>query len=248
MKVGIAGCAGRMGKELLLKGFAEQLAGSIKLVGGTVTSDSPALGLDIASIAGMDECGIKATSDFESLAKHCDVIIDFTNPETSIRHAKICSDLGKKMVCGTTGFSKEQVSELSKLAEKTPILWSPNMSLGVNLLRKVSSIMAKNLGDDWDVSIHESHHRHKVDAPSGTALLLGNAVCEAANHKVQYSSVRAGDIVGEHIVMFATNGERVELVHKASNRSIFATGAFKAASWLNSQPAGKLYSMTDVLS
>lgn len=245
MKVGIAGCAGRMGKELLLKAFAEQLAGRVKLIGGTVTSDSPALGLDLGVIAGMDDCGVKSTSDFAALAKASDVIIDFTNPETSIRHAKVCVELGKKFVCGTTGFSSSQLAELEELAKKTPTLVAPNMSLGVNLLRKVSSIMAKNLDDEWDVSVHESHHRHKLDAPSGTALLLGNAISE---HNVHYSSIRAGDIVGEHTVMFATNGERVELTHKASNRSIFATGAFKAASWLNSQPAGKLYSMSDVLS
>lgn len=245
MKVGIAGCAGRMGKELLLKAFAEQLAGRVRLVGGTVTSDSRTLGLDLGMIAGMDDCGIKSTSDFATVAKASDVIIDFTNPETSLRHAKICSELGKKFVCGTTGFSKEQLSELAELAKKTPILVAPNMSLGVNILKKLASILAKNFGNDWDVSVHESHHRHKVDAPSGTALLLGNAI---EGHKVHYSSIRAGDIVGEHTVMFATNGERIELTHKASNRSIFATGAFKAASWLNSQPAGKLYSMSDVLS
>lgn len=248
MKIGIAGCAGRMGRELILKAFAEQLAGRCKLIGGTVASESEALGMDLGKIVGLEELGIKATSDFETLTMHCDVMIDFIRPDVSLRHARICAELGVKFVCGTTGFSSTQMTELKELATKTPMLWAPNMSIGVNLLLKLSAIAAQNLDETFDVSVSESHHRHKVDAPSGTALLLGKSVEEASEHKVSYSSIRGGDIIGDHTVMFAGNGERIELTHKASNRNIYAAGALRAASWLNIQTASKLYSMGDVLS
>lgn len=247
MKVSIAGCAGRMGKELLLKAIADQSENRCKLIGGTVTSDSQLVGMDLGKIAGLDNINISATTDLNELAKQSDVIIDFTSPESSLKHAKICAEHGISFVCGTTGFTDSQMNELKELAKKTPILWSANMSLGINLLMKLSRDVAENLNEDFDIAISESHHKHKVDAPSGTALMIGKSISENTDHKISYSSIRAGDIVGEHTVMFAGMGERLELNHIASNRSIFANGAFKAASWLINKPASKLFSMQDVL-
>jgi 4-hydroxy-tetrahydrodipicolinate reductase len=237
-----------------------------EISGGVVRLGSEFVGMDIGVLAGVEPVGINATASMEVLFDLSDAVIDFSNPAASIQAAKIASSKNKIHIIGTTGFSPEEIGLLVELAEKNVVVWSANMSVGVNILLELTRQVAAILDDSYDIEIVEMHHCRKVDAPSGTALALGNSA--AAGRKVALSEVamrsrdgiigarprgeigfatlRGGDVVGEHSVIFAGDGERIELTHKASNRRIFSRGAVRAALWGVGKKPG-LYSMGDVL-
>jgi len=265
IRVAIVGVAGRMGKTLV---EAVAASGSEMEIGlGTVIDGDAAEGTDVGLLAGIGAIGVVATSSLQAHIDDFDVLIDFTSPEASLGHLALCADKGKAVVLGTTGFTDEQKQQIADHTSRIPVVFSPNMSIGVNLVCKLLAQTAKVLGDDVDVEIIEAHHRFKKDAPSGTALHIGEVVAEALGRRltdvavygregietererktIGFATVRAGDIVGEHTVMFAGLGERVEITHKASSRMTFARGAVRAAAWLAGKPAG-LYGMDDVLS
>lgn len=255
MKIIISGCAGKMGKELLKKALAEQLLGKIKLVGGTVIKGSHLDGKDLGTMIENDAINLHATSSLEKIIEQTDFVIDFTTPENSLHTAEICAKNGKGFICGTTGLSKEQINRLEELAKSTVVFWSPNISIGVNLLKRLVSESAKLLGNDFDCEILEIHHKHKVDSPSGTALMLAKEVSADQIYarqgvrkqgSVGISSLRCGEVVGEHTVIFAGSNERIELKHIANNRSIYVDGAFRALYSLAGKGKGKLYNMDDL--
>jgi 4-hydroxy-tetrahydrodipicolinate reductase len=224
------------------------------------------LGSDAGAVAGVAELGVIIHDDLESLVDQFDVLIDFTAPAATLVHLELCRRHGKRIVIGTTGFSDEQKRQIEDASGDIGIVFAPNMSVGVNLCLKLLDVTARVLGEEVDIEIIEAHHRHKLDAPSGTALRMGEVVAEALGRNLQdcavygregmtgarerttigFETIRAGDIVGEHTVMFAAEGERVEITHKASSRMTFASGAARAAGWVVSQPAGS-YDMQDVL-
>lgn len=263
IKVTVCGAAGRMGSRIiaLSKDYPE-----IKLVGAVESKDNPRLGNDAGVVAGIGELGIKIVDDIEKVIDNTDIAVNFTNPEATIEHLKIVKKHKKSIVIGTTGFDNEQISLVQKASKEIPIVLSPNMSIGVNLLFKILKDVARVLGDDYDVEIIEAHHRMKKDAPSGTAIKMAKVIAEALGRnfdevavyarkgiigertkkEIGIQTVRAGDIVGEHTVIFGGLGERIEITHKASSRDTFARGALKAALWLYGKPAG-LYDMGDVL-
>lgn len=263
VNIAIAGAAGRMGRRLCALAHEHP---ELKLVGGFERPGHEDIGKDIGLLAGFGNAGIALTPGIESVLGHAQVIIDFTAPEASTAHAEACAKAGKAMVIGTTGMKGPDIEQVAKAAQKTPIVMASNMSLGVNLLLKVLADVAKALGDDYDVEIVEAHHKLKKDAPSGTALMMANAVADALNRdkendyvycrkgmvgertkrEIGIQTIRAGDIVGEHTVYFGGMGERIEITHRASSRDTFARGALRAALWLgNKKPA--LYNMQDVL-
>ncbi len=263
IKLTVCGATGRMGSRIIA---LSKEYDNLKLVGAVEASNNPKLGLDAGLVAGIGEIGVKITDDIKKVIKDTDIVIHFTNPEATLSHLEIVKKNKKAMVIGTTGFNNEQLSQISKAAEKIPIVFSPNMSVGVNLLFKVLKDVARILGDDYDIEIVEAHHRMKKDAPSGTAIKMGKVIAEALGRnfdevavyarqgiigernkkEIGIQTVRAGDIVGEHTVIFGGLGERIEITHKASSRDTFARGAIKAAIWLYGKPAG-LYDMGDVL-
>lgn len=262
-KVGIIGAAGRMGRALIESAHFHQ---SLELAAVIGRPGASYIGRDAGDLAGLGMLGLPVTDDLTASVQELDVLVDFTLPESTLSNAEICCEYSCPMVIGTTGFSKEQLSHLEKLSQRIAILIAPNMSLGVNLTLKLLEMAAKALGDDVDVEIIEAHHRHKVDAPSGTALQMGQVIAETLGSDLDsravygrqgrtgprergaigFESIRGGDIVGEHTVMFASQGERLEITHKASSRMTFAGGAMRAASWIVGQPAGR-YGMNDVL-
>ncbi len=261
VKIAIPGAAGRMGQELVR---VCQTSAGVETGVATEHPDSKAMGRDSGEIAGIDPNGvfIGETSDPECF----DVLIDFTRPQPAMNHLDYCVLHNKAMVIGTTGFSAEEKQRITDAAKSIAVVFAPNMSVGVNLCFKLLATAASVLGDSVDIEIIEAHHRHKVDAPSGTALGMGEVIAEALDRDLDecavygreghtgerdrttigFSTIRAGDIVGEHTVMFASEGERIEITHKASSRATFANGAVRAAKWLAGQPAG-LYTMQDVL-
>lgn len=262
----IAGIAGRMGRTL-----AEAVAMSdlgLELVGGTVLEDDPALGKDIGLICGTEAMQLPSVADLESIVARCDVVIDFTSPQATANHLSICERNGKGIVIGTTGMGEQQLAALAAAGAQIPVMYSPNYSVGVNLCLELLDRAARVLGDDVDIEIVEAHHRHKKDAPSGTALRMGEVVASALDRDLSvdaiygregqtgererktigFATIRAGDIVGDHTVIFAAPGERVEITHKASSRMTFASGAVKAAHWLVEKKVPGMYSMNDVLS
>jgi len=263
IKLTVCGAAGRMGSRIiaLLKDYPE-----IKLVGAVESKDNPRLGNDAGVVAGIGQLGIKIVDDIEKVIDNTDIAVNFTNPEATIEHLKIVKEYKKSIVIGTTGFDNNQISLIQETSKEIPIVLSPNMSIGVNLLFKILKDVAKVLGDDYDVEIIEVHHRMKKDAPSGTAIKMAKVISEALGRnfdevavyarkgiigertkkEIGIQTVRAGDIVGEHTVIFGGLGERIEIVHKASSRDTFARGALKAVLWLYGKPAG-LYDMGDVL-
>lgn len=263
MKIGIVGCAGRMGRMLM----AEVLASAgCELAGGTEMPGSAALGKDLAVLAGGEPSGVTVTDDAAAVFAVADLVIDFTLPDATEKHAKLAAEHGTAMVIGTTGLSPDQQAIIDALAEKAPVMQAANMSVGVNLLLGLTQQVAEALGDDFDIEIIEMHHRHKVDAPSGTALALGQAAADgrgvdldAVSQRVRdghtgerrrgdigFATLRGGDVAGEHTVLFAGEAEQVALTHKAGSRVIFARGAVRAALWLDGRAPG-LYSMRDVL-
>ncbi len=251
LKIGIAGCTGRMGK-LLIK---EIMASSDLYLAGGITRDKENLPENIPIL-----------KDIEDLFAVSDLVIDFTAPEASVRHARVAASTKKPLLIGTTGISETQMEAIREASQMAPILYTPNSSLGVNLLSQFVKKAAEILGNDFAIEILEAHHSKKVDAPSGTALALGKAAAEGRNisfssnsvfdrhghtgtrtkDEIGFSIIRGGDIVGEHTVMFLGNGERLELTHKATDRSLFARGSLQAARWLINQPAG-YYNMQDFL-
>jgi 4-hydroxy-tetrahydrodipicolinate reductase len=259
----IAGAGGRMGRALVravaeTQGFA--VAGAFESEG------SPAIGRDAGELAGLGALGMKIVADPEPLLKHADAIIDFTVPASSLALAQLAAGAKLVHVIGTTGFSAADEKQIAKAARSTVIVKSGNMSRGVNLLAALVRQVAKTLGDEFDIEILEMHHRKKVDAPSGTALLLGQAAAEGrgtylekrkvasreghtgerGSGDIGFATLRGGSVVGEHSVIFAGPSERIELTHRAEDRAIFASGALAAARWGTTQKPG-LYSMADVL-
>jgi 4-hydroxy-tetrahydrodipicolinate reductase len=262
-RVGIVGAAGRMGHALLR---ACRDTPGLNLGAAVERPDSAAIGQDAGETVGLPKLGVLLAGSLEAVIADVDVVIDFTRAEPAMATLALCHQHGKRLVIGTTGFSAEQKAEIERAAQDIPIVLAPNMSVGVNLCLKLLEIAAKIIGDNTDIEIIEAHHRHKVDAPSGTALRMGEVVAQALGRDLKdcavygregntgernpksigFSVIRAGDIVGEHTVMFADEGERVEITHNASSRATFAKGAMRASLWLANQPAG-LYDMQDVL-
>lgn len=262
-KVLIAGAAGRMGRRI---GYMVHQHPDLRVVGGFEKEDSPALGKDMGELGGYGASGIPVVAGLDTIIGTGDVIIDFTFHEATMQIARQAAKAGKAMVIGTTGLSAANLAELKELAANFPCVQSPNMAVGVNVLFKVAAKVAGILGDGYDIEIVEAHHRMKKDAPSGTALKLGEMVAAAvhrnlaevgvyARHgmigertdkEIGIQTIRAGDIVGEHTVYFAGAGERLEITHRAHSRDNFARGAALAAAWVVQQPNG-LYNMFDVL-
>jgi 4-hydroxy-tetrahydrodipicolinate reductase len=262
-RIAIPGAAGRMGRNLI---DACLRADGLELGAASERSGHDLIGSDAGVVAGVGELGVTIDDNLETAAARFDVLVDFTSPPATLEHLDICRRHGKRIVIGTTGFSPEQKRQIQAAAGEIGIVMAPNMSVGVNLCLKLLDTAARVLGDDVDIEIIEAHHRHKVDAPSGTALRMGEVVAAALGREladcavygregntgarerktIGFETIRAGDIVGEHTVMFAAEGERVEITHKASSRMTFASGAVRAAGWVARQPAG-LYDMRAVL-
>lgn len=265
MKIGILGGAGRMGQMI----SREILSGQHKDIALAASIDhkkSWAIGKDVGNIIGAEPCGVCVMTDKAQAFRDSDVLIDFTTPEAALEHAQLAFAHGKALVAGTTGLGEREMAAIKTAAQKAPVLQAANMSVGVNLLVSLVEKAAALLGDDYDIEIFEAHHRHKIDAPSGTALALGAAAAQGRGVKLEDAMIparygqigarpagaigmsvfRGGDVVGDHTVTFAGTGERIELAHKASDRSLFAKGAVRAALWLGGKPPG-LYSMRDVL-
>ena len=262
MKIAVAGSAGRMGRTLIeavLSGKDLKLSAALEVAG------SPYLGKDAGEALG-SACGVAISADFAAGIAASDCLIDFTRPEGSLRHLEACVKSGTNMVLGTTGFSAEGKQRIAAAAKRIAIVFAPNMAVGVNATFKLAEVAAKILGDAYDVEIIEAHHRHKVDAPSGTALKLGEVVAAALGRDLKscavygregdtgerdakaigFHAIRGGDIVGEHTVMFAGSGERVEVTVRSQSRMTYAAGALRAARFLEGKAAG-LYDMQDVL-
>jgi len=263
VKIAVAGAAGRMGSRITA--LSKEYEG-LQLTGAFEKKGHKDIGKDIGTVVGIGNTGVTLVDSLESIIDSVDLIIDFTTISSTKENIKLTSSKGKAMVIGTTGFSKDDLKEISELTKKIPCVMASNMSMGVNLLLKILQDIARVLGDDYDIEIIEAHHRLKKDAPSGTALKMAQVIADAVNRnldevavyarkgimgertkkEIGIQTIRAGDIVGEHTVIFGGLGERVEITHKASSRDTFARGALKAALWLSEKPAG-LYDMQDVL-
>jgi len=259
----VAGAAGRMGQRII---HMVHQSREMDLAGAFERADHPSVGQDIGQVAGLGLTGLRVAGSLLEVAKCGDVLIDFTTPETTLENARIASSRDLAMVIGTTGFDKGMLEELTDLVQGIRCVMAPNMSVGVNVMFKIAEQMAKILGPDYDMEILEVHHRLKKDAPSGTAMRLAQILAGAVGRDLEKAAVyarkgiigersdeeigvqtwRAGDITGEHTVMFGGIGERLESIHRAHNRDNFARGAVKAAAWVVRQPAG-LYDMQDVL-
>ena len=263
IKVVVAGAAGRMGCRLV---SLIRDSTALTLTGALEGKGHHALGDDAGETAGAGHAGVPITDDLDALMERGEVLIDFSAPEATLAHVRAVAQHRRAMVIGTTGFSGSQLDELKSLARQIPCVFSPNMSVGVNLLYKVIGEMAKTLGDEYDIEVIEAHHRLKKDAPSGTALKMAEVLARAMNRdlnqvgvyerkgligersrgEIGIQTIRAGDIVGDHTVIFGGMGERIEVTHRASSRDTFARGALRAARWAVRQHPG-LYDMMDVL-
>jgi len=262
VKVVIAGCTGRMGRALL-EGVMQ--TDDLTLLAALDHAGSAHLGRDAGELMGIT-CGVKIAADVAAALKGADVLIDFTRPEGTLEHIAVCQKMGVNIVIGTTGFNAQQKAQLGAAAQKIGVVFAPNMSVGVNLTFKLLEMASKVLSHGYDIEIVEAHHRHKVDAPSGTALGMGEVIAKTLGRDlaqcavygregvtgerdpstIGFATVRGGDIVGDHTVMFAGIGERIEITHKASSRATFALGALRAARFLKINQAG-MYDMQDVL-
>ena len=259
----VAGMTGRMGSRIAALSYEYD---GLELVGAFERAGHKDLGKNIGSLIGVRDGGIILSERLEEIAGSGDVIIDFTAPAATLKHAEIAASKKKAMVVGTTGMSKDDIAVLSSFAKSIPIVFSPNMSVGVNLLLKTLADISPVLADDFDIEIIEAHHRLKKDAPSGTALKLAQVIADSVKRnldevavygrkgitgertkkEIGIQTVRGGDIVGDHTIMFCGLGERIEIAHKASSRDTFARGALRAAAWLKGKQPG-LYDMQDVL-
>lgn len=263
VRIAIAGAAGRMGRNLVKATHHNPKA---SVGAGSERPESSLVGVDIGELCGEGHFSVALVDSLEKSISDFDVIIDFTAPASTLANLELCKQHQKKIVIGTTGFSEEEKVLIDEAAKEIPLVLAPNYSVGVNLVFKLLEKAAKVMGDYCDIEIVEAHHRHKVDAPSGTAIGMGEAIASAMGNnlndvavyaregitgertadEIGFATIRAGDIVGEHTAMFADIGERVEITHKATDRMTFANGAVKAAIWLNEKPAG-FYTMTEVL-
>lgn len=262
-RIAVMGAAGRMGKTLI---EAVQQTPGAGLTAAVDRPDSTLVGADAGELAALGRIGVPLSGDLGRVVEEFDVLIDFTHPTVTLKNLAFCRKHGKAMIIGTTGFSVEEKQLLAEAGKDIPIVFAANFSVGVNLCLKLLDTAARVLGDDVDIEIMEAHHRHKVDAPSGTAVRMGEVIADALGcdlkkvavygregqtgarerETIGFATVRAGDIVGDHTVLFAADGERVEITHKASSRMTFAKGAVRAALWLDGREPG-LYDMQDVL-
>ena len=262
LQIAVAGATGRMGQMLV---EAVSAAPDLQLSGALDRADSPAIGLEAAAFAGQ-LTGTRITADLRLGLTGANVLIDFTRPEGTLAHLQICRQLGVNAVIGTTGFSEAQKAEIAVIAQDIAIVMAPNMSVGVNVTLKLLEMAAKALSTGYDIEIIEAHHRHKVDAPSGTALKMGEVIADALGRDLKdcavyaregvtgerdpssigFATIRGGDIVGDHTVLFAGTGERIEITHKSSSRATYAQGSLRAARFLAGQRQG-LFDMFDVL-
>lgn len=262
MKIAIAGASGRMGQMLI---ETVMNAADAELVGALDVAHSPALGRDAAEFMGK-KSGVQITADLTQGLAHADFLIDFTRPEGTLKHLEACIAQDTKLIIGTTGFDAAGQAAIRAAAEKIAIVFAPNMSVGVNAVFKLLDMAARILNQGYDIEIVEMHHRHKVDAPSGTALGMGHVIANALGRDLQecavygregvtgerdpatigFATLRGGDVVGDHTVMFAGIGERIEITHKSSSRMTYAHGSLRAARFLNTKSTG-LFDMQDVL-
>jgi len=243
IKIAISGISGRMGKRI---GALALKDNDLKIVGALEAKENPAVGKDIGEVIGLANIGVKVASDFTKGASGCDVLIEFTYPDPTMEHLKAACREKVGMVIGTTALSAQQIGEIKKASEEIPIVFSPNMSIGANLLFKITEEISGALGKDYNVKITEAHHKHKKDAPSGTAKRLGEAVMKARDKMPPIDSIRQGEIVGDHTVTFSGEAETVEVTHRAHSRDAFAKGALGAARFLAGKKPG-LYTMHDVI-
>ncbi len=262
LRIAIAGASGRMGQMLI---EAVNASSDCLLTGALDVAASPAIGLDANAFSGRSS-GVLIGADIRDGLKNSRVLIDFTRPEGTLAHLAVCRELGVKLVIGTTGFSDAQKAEIADASKDIAIVMAPNMSVGVNVTLKLLEMAAKALSTGYDIEIIEAHHRHKVDAPSGTALKMGEVIAGALGRDLKdcavyaregvtgerdpssigFATIRGGDIVGDHTVLFAGIGERIEISHKSSSRATYAQGSLRAARFLDSQASG-LFDMFDVL-
>lgn len=263
IRVAVAGAGGRMGRALVQ---AVSEAEGLSLHAASERTDSGLLGADAGELAGVGRLGVELRPDLQPVVDQFDVLIDFTAPAATMEHLAMCRNGGRRMVIGTTGLDAGQRAAIGAAGRDIGVVFAPNMSVGVNLCLKLLGIAAQVLGDDVDIEIIEAHHRHKVDAPSGTAIRMGEVIAETLGRdlgqvavygreghtgprqrrSIGFETIRAGDVVGEHTVWFAADGERVEIAHRASSRMTFARGAARAAAWVAARATG-LYDMQDVL-
>ena len=261
-RVAIAGASGRMGRSLI---EAVGASGDWELTGALDIAGSPFIGADATAFTG-HASGVCITSDLTLGLAGADILIDFTRPEGSLAHLAVCRELGVNVVIGTTGFSDTQKTQIDAAAQHIAIVMAPNMSVGVNVTLKLLELAARSLATGYDIEIIEAHHRHKVDAPSGTALKMGQVIAQALGRNLKdcavyarqgvtgerdpssigFAAIRGGDIVGDHTVLFAGTGERIEITHKSSSRATYAQGSLRAARFLSGRKAG-LFDMFDVL-
>jgi len=261
-RVAIAGASGRMGRMLI---EALRASDDCVLAGALDVPSSPGIGSDATAFLG-HASGVAITADIAAGLKNADVLIDFTRPEGTQAHLAVCSQLGVKAVVGTTGFTESQKAEIAALAQRTAIVMAPNMSVGVNVTLKLLEMAAKAMATGYDIEIIEAHHRHKVDAPSGTALKMGEVIAGAMGRDLKecgvfaregvtgerdpssigFATIRGGDIVGDHTVLFAGIGERIEITHKSSSRATYAQGSLRAVRFLAGRKTG-MFDMFDVL-
>ena len=261
-RVAVAGASGRMGRMLI---EAVRASGDCVLAGALDVPSSPAIGSDAMAFLGVAS-GVPITADLRQGLQNAEVLIDFTRPEGTLAHLAICRELGVQAVIGTTGFTDAQKAEIAAHAQRTAIVMAPNMSVGVNVTLKLLEMAAKALSTGYDIEIIEAHHRHKVDAPSGTALKMGEVIAGALGRDLKdcavyaregvtgerdpssigFATIRGGDIVGDHTVLFAGTGERIEITHKSSSRATYAQGSLRAVRFLRGKPQG-MFDMFDVL-
>ena len=261
-RIAIAGASGRMGRMLI---EAVLQAGDTQLAGALDMASSPHIATDAAAFLGRP-AGVWISDDLDAGLENAQVLIDFTRPEGTMQHLAACRRLGVQMVIGTTGFSDVQKAEIQAASREIAIVMAPNMSVGVNVTLKLLELAATALNNGYDIEIIEAHHKHKVDAPSGTALKMGEVIASAQGRQLKdcavyeryghtgervdgsigFSTIRGGDIVGDHTVMFATEGERIEITHKSASRSTYAQGSLRAVRFLADKPHG-LFNMFDVL-
>lgn len=263
LRIAVAGVAGRMGKTLI---EAITRNPALSLGAASVSAASADLGKDAGVLCGLPPLGVTTVADLRTQLDRFDTLIDFTSPAATLAHLDLCTAAGKQIIIGTTGFSETEKARIGAAATRVGVVFAPNMSVGVNLCFKLLELAARVIGDEADIEIIEAHHRHKKDAPSGTALRMGEVVAstlgrnlkdcavygregqvgERDGRSIGFATIRAGDIVGDHTVMFATPGERIEITHKSSSRMPYAIGSLRAALWLREKKPG-LYSMQDVL-
>ncbi len=265
MKIGIIGASGKMGQELIKVAYDELLYKRCIIVGASVRDSSNLMGKDIIKPLSSESIGIAYSNNMEEIIKNSEAIIDFTVPTHSLRVARLAVKYKTTHICGTTGFNEAEFNELNELAKRTVVFWSPNMSIAIYILALLVEKTAQRLDDSFDIEVLEMHHKHKIDAPSGTALMLGSSAAKGRkldfeeskvlnrigsnrarqDGSIGFAALRGGSVVGEHSVIFTSSNEQIKLSHTMYNRRAYAENAFKVAYWTGSQAAGKLYTIQD---